>query len=381
MKYDLIVVGAGVLGVFHAYHAAKMGKQVLILEKDEKPVGSTIQNFGQIVPSGLAGEWLSYARRSLDIYKDLQLKANLTVTQNGSLYIASDEDEQLLLEELHTLHQEKKHESILLTKKSALTRVPSLNPEYARLALFYPQEVSVNPREMIYKLIAYIQEKYQVKYSANSEVVSIENLGAEVKVDTINTKNYLAEAVLVCSGFHANKLFPNFLNNAGLVVSKLQMMRTAPLPRLQLKPNILTGLTIRRYESFTECPSFRNIQVPERLKAFIEKGIHILFKQESDGRIIIGDSHEYAPLAEMDKLGKLNDKEIDELIISEARNIVNHDFLEIEHRWSGFYVQHKNDIVAEYIEPNVKIITGIGGKGMTSSAGYSEESIINFYNL
>ena len=32
--YDLIVVGSGVLGTFHAYHALKKGLSVAIIEKD-----------------------------------------------------------------------------------------------------------------------------------------------------------------------------------------------------------------------------------------------------------------------------------------------------------------------------------------------------------
>ena len=86
-KYDLIVIGAGIMGTFHAYHAAKMGKKVLLLEKDNKPVGSTIQNFGQVVPSGLDAYWQKYGRRSLEIYDYLQSQADFTLLKNGSVYI------------------------------------------------------------------------------------------------------------------------------------------------------------------------------------------------------------------------------------------------------------------------------------------------------
>ncbi|MFN3589624.1 MAG: FAD-dependent oxidoreductase, partial [Spirosomataceae bacterium] len=56
-KFDLAIVGGGVLGAFHAYHALLKGLSVVLFEKDIYPQGSTIQNFGQVVPSGLAGKW------------------------------------------------------------------------------------------------------------------------------------------------------------------------------------------------------------------------------------------------------------------------------------------------------------------------------------
>ncbi len=92
--YDLIVVGAGILGTFHAYHAARMGKKVLLTEKDQYPVNATVRNFGQVVPSGMSGKWLDYGRRSTEIYKSIQQEFDISVRQNGSVYIASDEEEQ-----------------------------------------------------------------------------------------------------------------------------------------------------------------------------------------------------------------------------------------------------------------------------------------------
>ena len=80
MKYDLIIVGAGILGVAHAYHASKSGMKVLILEKDSFPVGSTVRNFGQVVPSGMSGKWFDYGIKSLKIYQEIQQKFDISVT-------------------------------------------------------------------------------------------------------------------------------------------------------------------------------------------------------------------------------------------------------------------------------------------------------------
>ena len=258
MKYDLIVVGAGIMGTFHAYHAAKLGKKVLLLEKDNRPVGSTIQNFGQIVPSGLDDEWLPYGTRSLEIYDELKNLADFTLLKNGSVYIASDDDELTLIQELEQIHTSTNYDCQFLDKRSTVQKFPDLNADYIKGALFYPEEYSVNSSEFIYKLIDFCQEKLGVYYLNRSSVSHIEESSNGVKVETTDKRIFFSEKALICSGYVFNLLFPEIYKNSGLILSKLQMLKTKPLKQFNLKANILTGLTIRRYESFEQCPSFND---------------------------------------------------------------------------------------------------------------------------
>ncbi|MCU0326604.1 MAG: FAD-dependent oxidoreductase, partial [Spirosomaceae bacterium] len=124
MKYDLIVVGAGILGTAHAFQAAKSGKKVLILEKDNYPTGSTVRNFGQAVASGCVGEWFDYGLRSQEIYRAIQSKFDISVRANGSIYVASDEDEWMLCNELFEIQKAKGYDVVLLSKRQVLEMYP-----------------------------------------------------------------------------------------------------------------------------------------------------------------------------------------------------------------------------------------------------------------
>ena len=73
-KTDLIIIGGGVLGTFHAYHALKNGLTVTLFEKDKQPLGATVRNFGQVVPSGMDIKWQQYGRESLRITKKFSRK-------------------------------------------------------------------------------------------------------------------------------------------------------------------------------------------------------------------------------------------------------------------------------------------------------------------
>lgn len=379
--YDLIVVGAGVLGTFHAYHAAKAGRRVLLLDKDRYPVGATVRNFGQVVPSGLAGRWFDYGRRSLEIYHDIQQQTDITIRQNGTIYVASDDDEWTLAHELNDRYQLTGYPCVLLTKAQCLAGYPSLKPDYVRGGLLFPQEMSVEPEQMIHRLLGFVQEQLRVDYRPGSVVVGCEPNANGATVVLAGGQQFTGRRVLICSGHEVRLLFPDVLAQAGLVVSKLQMLLAAPVAGLNLPGNILTGLSIRRYEAFAECPSYDqiNAHIPDHPatadRAELKRwGIHILFKQATDGSIIVGDSHEYAPAAEAENLGYHTSEYINELMLTEARRIVSFP-LHITKAWPGFYSQTPNEIFDYSVDDSIRIITGIGGKGMSSSAGFSEEII------
>ncbi|KAB7730192.1 TIGR03364 family FAD-dependent oxidoreductase [Rudanella paleaurantiibacter] len=374
--YDLIIVGAGALGTFHAYHAAKAGKRVLLLEKDNRPVSSTVRNFGQVVPSGLSGRWYTYGRRSLEIYREIQAQADISVRQNGSVYIASDADEWALANELYDRRRADGYPCELLSAAQTLARYPYLRSEYVYGGLLFPDEVSVEPDRMIYRVIDFVVARYGVTYLPNAAVVACASGQGRAEIQLADGRSFEAERVLIANGYEFRLLYPQLFAQSGLVVSKLQMMQTVPMPELAMPGNILTGLTIRRYESFAECPSYAGLSTPEHLRELKEWGIHVLFKQAVDGSIIIGDSHEYAPANQIDDLGFDTKDAVNTLILNEAARIVNFPVGQIARTWAGLYAQTDDEIYEHWIDDHIQIVTGIGGKGMTSSAGYAEQSVL-----
>ena len=381
-KYDLIVVGGGVLGTFHAYHAVNKGLKVALLEKDAKPQGATVRNFGQVVPSGMDSKWQLYGRESLNIYKHIQSKFDISVRQEGSIYIASNEEETQLLLELNAINLANSYTSKLLTKEECFEMYPGLRADYVKMGLFFPEEVMVEPRLMIGKLQAYLEE-VGVDVFMNKTVVECNALTNWVQVHTTDNTSLSAAKVIICNGSDFKTLYPSLFAESDLIVSKLQMMQTKHQPNYKLPSSILTGLSIRRYEAFSECPSYASIKAKENSEAFEKKwGVHILFKQATDGSVIIGDSHEYAPAARMDHLGMDLNMDIDNFILKEAKKIFDLPTYQIQNRWYGLYSQCKEeDIYQHTLDRNIHIVTGIGGKGMTGSAGFAKENINSIFNL
>lgn len=381
-KYDLIVIGGGVLGTFHAYHALQKGMSVAILEKNNKPEGATVRNFGQVVPSGMDQKWQNFGKESLKIYKDIQQQFDISIRQNGTVYLASNEEEMQLIEELHQINITNEYESKLLTKEQCLKKYAGLRFDYCKGGLFFPQEVTVEPGTMIHKLHQYMTSNLGLDLFMNTTVVHTENRNDAVVATTSSGLEYKASKIIICNGSDFKILYPEIYNNSDLVVSKLQMLQTKPQNNYKLDGSILTGLTIRRYESFEECKSYQAIKENENQDSFEKRyGVHILFKQALDGSVILGDSHEYAPAKDIDSLGFDLNMDIDNFMIEEAKKIIDLPTYEIQNRWFGMYSQCKTkDIFEHIVDENIHVITGIGGKGMTGSAGFSKHNIDKIFN-
>jgi FAD dependent oxidoreductase TIGR03364 len=381
--YDLIVIGSGVLGTFHAFHALKKGFKVAIIEKDKMPKGATIQNFGQVVPSGMDTKWQAYGRESLAIYKKIQSQFDISIRQNGSIYLASNEEEILLIEELSHINRANNYQSHLLTKQECMARYPGLRSDYVKAGLFFPEEVTVEPRTMIYRLHEFMIRELGLKLITNTSIINCESITNGVVVSSAANEEFLASKVIICNGNEFKNLYPKLFNESDLEVSKLQMMQTKPQQNFKLNGSILTGLSIRRYEAFYECPSFKAIKSKEDPDSLEKKwGVHILFKQAADGSVILGDSHHYANANNTDDLGFDLDMDIDNFMIEEAKKIIDLPNYDIQNRWFGMYSQCKTKDVFEHtLGDNIHIVTGIGGKGMTGSAGFSKENISKIFNI
>ena len=375
--FDLIVVGAGALGTFHAYFALKRGLRVLLLEKDARPMEATVRNFGQIIPSGMAeGEWFDYARVSLDTYKAIQTEYDISIRTNGSVYLASSRQEMQVLEEKHARYQALGYDAQLLTTAQCRQRLPAVRADYCVGALAFDQEVTAEPDQLIYRFLDYLVARWQLDYRPATSVreVTASSAGCEV-IDTLG-RRYASAQVLVCSGRDFQSLFPETFAQSDLQLCKLQMLATYPLPQVQLPGSILTGLSIRRYHAFHSCPSYAQLRPEEVDPALRKWGIHILFKQAVDGSIIIGDTHEYADVAATDFLDFNNSDQLNQLMLSEARRILDLPDWRIQRTWNGYYSQSKSGEIFQHSpDPRIHIVTGIGGKGMTTACGFAHHHV------
>ncbi|HEX9036701.1 MAG TPA: TIGR03364 family FAD-dependent oxidoreductase [Ktedonobacterales bacterium] len=374
---DVIVVGAGVLGTFHAYFAAQRGMRVLLLERNAFPNDASVRNFGMLLQTIVEtdSEWAGYAHTSRALYRQFQREVDLGVRQSGALYIASTETERQVLREFAD-----RFASIypcqFLNASEPLARCPTIVPTYCAGGLLFPDDLTAEPRLLLRALIPHLVAQGAFHYQPHTIVTTVERAGSRCFVTDHRGETYSAERVFVCSGADYRLLFPEQLRASGLRVCKLQMMRTAPQPERVLPHAILSGLSILRYPAFRACPSYAALEAQPVDATLREFGVHLLFKQADDGTVIIGDSHEYRPLDEAATLDETTNPLINEAILAYAQRVLDLPVWRLQALWNGYYLTHPDcNVYTETIDGAIHIATGIGGKGMSTGPGFAQAHV------
>ncbi|MFZ4687552.1 MAG: FAD-dependent oxidoreductase, partial [Hyphomonadaceae bacterium] len=83
-EFDVVVVGQGVVGLAHAYAAARAGMSVAVVDRHERALGASIRNFGFVTVTGQARrDMWSLAMRARDIWAGVAPQAKIDVVQTG----------------------------------------------------------------------------------------------------------------------------------------------------------------------------------------------------------------------------------------------------------------------------------------------------------
>lgn len=367
-RADIAVVGGGILGLAHAFVFARQGKRVVLFERGRRATGASVRNFGMLWPIGQpAGEMHRLALRSRELWLEILGAARLNYRPTGSLHLAYHTDEAEVLREFAEIGPGAGYACEWLGAGETLRRSPAVKEESLLGALWSGTELTVDPREAVAGLSAYLRE-IGVECRYGTAVRRIELPVVETALE-----RWEVDAAIVCGGDDFETLFPEIFAGSGLTRCKLQMMRTGPQPDgWQLGPSLAAGLTLRFYKAFAICTTLARLKarVAAEKPEYERWGIHVLASQAADGAITLGDSHEYGLSVE-----PFDRAAIDDLILSEAGAFLKLPCWRIAERWHGVYALHPERPFFE-AEPahGVRIVTAPGGSGMTLSFGLAERT-------
>lgn len=366
---DVAIVGAGIVGLAHAYIAARSGHTVAVFERNPAAVGASIRNFGMIWPIGQpAGQLHQMALRSREIWLDVLQQAKLPYLDTGSLHVVYREDEAAVAREFADKAPALGYQCDWLPPKQTLSRTQTIREEGLLGALWSPTELTVDPRQVIRTLPQFLSDRYGVQFHFNSVVHRVQPSFLETAFHRWN-----AESIIVASGDDFQTLFPECFRDAALTRCKLQMMRTAAQPNgWQLGPSLAFGLTFKHYPTFQICTALgalkeRIVRETPDLDRF---GIHVMVSQNARGELTLGDSHEYGLAVNI-----FDDPVINRLILDYAKTYLRVPTLEIAETWHGVYAKHpEQTFLRASPHPGVQLVTVTTGVGMTMSFALAEET-------
>ncbi|MCX5691075.1 MAG: FAD-dependent oxidoreductase, partial [Planctomycetota bacterium] len=225
----------------------------------------------------------------------------------------------------------------------------------------------VNPRKAIAGVAAWLATMPNIRFEFSTTATRI----TSDSVTTADGRTFAFDMAIVCGGADIDTLYPGMDRELGLKRCKLQMLRTVAQPASwKLGTHIASGLTLRHYYNFTQCPTLAAVKERiARTKPELDRyGIHVMASQNDAGEVILGDSHEYD--GDVEPFDKTI---IDELMLRELAPVVNLPDWTIGQRWHGIYAKHPSKAWVT-CEPtrNVHVVTGLSGAGMTLSFGLAE---------
>jgi glycine/D-amino acid oxidase-like deaminating enzyme len=139
-KFDMAIVGAGIVGLAHAFHAAKAGLRVAVFDRNSDAQGASVRNFGMLALSAQAtGDYLSSARRSLTYWQEIAPQAGFGLHQVGCMFVAREPEEMAVLEEFARSSNMAFHGSHLVSKEDLGRYCQWLKPDRILGALFIMQ--------------------------------------------------------------------------------------------------------------------------------------------------------------------------------------------------------------------------------------------------
>jgi D-hydroxyproline dehydrogenase subunit beta len=213
--WDLIVVGAGILGTSHAYYAARRGWRVLLLERGDWPGEASVRNFGTLMAGSLTGEWRRRGRESIALYRELAPQAGFQFYPCGSLYQVTTPVEAAILEEFVQIAPGQDCRCELLEPERARTLNPLLQRDHVRQALFFPDDARIEPRGLFRRLIPWLTRELPVQYRPATVAVQVWARGGEACVQTAEGEELHARHAIVCNGSDLRTLFPDRFKAAG----------------------------------------------------------------------------------------------------------------------------------------------------------------------
>ena len=206
--YDVIIIGAGVIGCAVAQEVAKYEGKLLVLDRaDDVSEGASKANSGLVHAGHDAEPGSEKARlnvKGAKMYPQLCRKLGVPFGQSGAMVLAFSEDDREALEKLLAQSIVNEVENCrIINHDEILSMEPNVNPDVV-CALYIPSAGLVSPYELTVAL-ANAAAFNGAEFKFETEVSSIEPVEEGWAVHTAQGV-YHTRAVVNCAGVFAGKL-------------------------------------------------------------------------------------------------------------------------------------------------------------------------------
>jgi FAD dependent oxidoreductase TIGR03364 len=363
--YDVVIAGAGIVGLAHALAAAERGLRVAVVERDQRCVGASIRNFGFVTVTGQpAGDTWRRARASRDTWARVAPEAGIAIEHRGLWLLAQRPRAAEVLQAF--MHTPMAEGNELVDAAEAAKRAPALRTEGAVAAMWSPHELRVESRTAIPKLAAWLAERHGVVFHLGETV--LEATAGRVRT---SARTLHAGRVALCTGADLTGVTAPALVRHRLELTRLQMLRVRPPAGFVLGSAVMGDLSLVRYGGYAALPEAAPLlaQLQQEEAESLDAGIHLIVVQSADGTLVVGDSHHRFATPE-----PFASERVDDLILHHLSQTLRLDAVEVVERWTGVYpVGAPVDCVIEAPDAATRVVVVSSGTGASTAFGIAQE--------
>jgi FAD dependent oxidoreductase TIGR03364 len=370
-RFDLAVVGAGIVGLATALAGARRGLKVLVIDRDSCANGASVRNFGFVTITGQErGSMWARARRSREVWREVADAAGIAIVHTGLWMTVRRPESVRVLEAF--MATEMAEGCRLLRPAEARRRWPQLAAPELAAVLESTLELRVESREAIPRLAAWLAEAHGVAFLRNTQVTAIDPPSVHTSRGTVRSHR-----VAVCPGDDFNGLYAERLARHALTRCKLQMLRLAA-PGFKLPAAVMSDLGLGRYHGYADLKAAAPLKA--RLAAeqaeHLKHGVHLIVVQSADGSLVVGDSHHYA--ATPDPFSR---QDVDALILDEFRATLGFAPPPVLERWIGTYASAADrPLLIDAPEASVRVGIVTCGAGASTGFAIGEELVSSLFD-
>lgn len=197
----IVIIGGGIIGCSTAYHLAKMGVEVVLLERKKLTSGTTFHAaglVGQLRTSANVTQVLGY---SIELYKKLEAETGQATgwKMNGGLRLACNQERWTEVKRQATTAQSFGLDMHLLTPKEAQDLWPLMDVSDLVGAAFLPTDGQANPSDITLSL-AKGARMAGAKIFEDTKVLSVDIQNGVIKGVITEHGRIDCEKVVVCAG-------------------------------------------------------------------------------------------------------------------------------------------------------------------------------------
>jgi glycine/D-amino acid oxidase-like deaminating enzyme len=290
---DVLVIGGGIVGAASAYHLARRGANVLLLEAEQLAFGATGRNLGFIwMHTRRAGPELDLVMVTRSSLEELpeELGVDFGLRCRGGLTYFTSEAQAVVMREFVQRRTADGVPMQLLDGTEARELAPIL-PESVIGATYCPLDAQIDPRRYV-RAFALAAQRHGATIHEGTAARAIEMEGSRIKRVQTDLGPVSAGHVVLAAGAWSPAIGRQLGLDLPIHPMRLQVVQTEPMaPRLE---RLLYGpAAVKQYAIFQELDSFTAEPFSTALEQRLGLALLEAACQTADGSYLLGIAMDY----------------------------------------------------------------------------------------